>query len=93
MGEHLDGLLHAMTGALGRLFGVLVSLLPIGASTVQMEVDVMQWVPFSVNHVQFSIQSILALLGGLTSIVFAWAQILVMRDKQRKASQEAAVEP
>jgi len=87
--EHLNGFLAFLTSKVGGIIGFLTGLFTVTTANSTIPVDVMQYVVFSIGPVQFPTQSLLTIIGAITTSVFFLAQMYVIA-KGKKAEIDMA---
>lgn len=78
-----------LTSKIGGLIGFLSGLITVTTANTDVPLDVMQFVAFSIGPVQFPVQSILTLIGAITTSIFFMAQMWALA-KGRKAELKLA---
>lgn len=87
MTEHLSGMLAFLTSKIGGLIGFFSGLITVTTANAEISIDVMQFVVFSIGPVQFPVQSILTIVGAITTSIFFVAQMWALA-KGRTAEQQ-----
>jgi hypothetical protein len=91
MTDHLHNVLIALTSKIGGFIGFFTGLFTVTTANTDIPLDVMQYVAFSVSNVQFPVQSILTIIGALTTSIFFIAQMYALA-KGRSAEIKLAEE-
>jgi len=69
--EHINNVVDLLNSRLAHLIGLFGAAVAAVSPSIDVPIDVMQYVLFSIGHVQFPVQSLIAIAGAMTGTVIA----------------------